>query len=60
MIVFAVLSWNVILEALLESEFIQRNGDTDDGPMSAHLVREITPKPEVLHSPIEVPVRLAI
>ncbi|KAI0748219.1 hypothetical protein C8Q80DRAFT_1104066 [Daedaleopsis nitida] len=32
-----LLSWNVILEALLESEFIQRNGDTDDGPMSAHL-----------------------
>ncbi|TFK89146.1 hypothetical protein K466DRAFT_545801 [Polyporus arcularius HHB13444] len=32
-----LLSWDVILEALLESEFIQRNGDDEDGPMSAHL-----------------------
>ncbi|CDO71214.1 hypothetical protein BN946_scf184863.g9 [Trametes cinnabarina] len=32
-----LLSWDVILEALLEGEFIQRNGDDEDGPMSAHL-----------------------
>ncbi|TBU65728.1 hypothetical protein BD310DRAFT_803111 [Dichomitus squalens] len=32
-----LLSWNVLLEALLESEFIQRNGDDEDGPLSAHL-----------------------
>ncbi|KAI0831397.1 hypothetical protein BC628DRAFT_1312212 [Trametes gibbosa] len=32
-----LLSWDVILETLLESEFIQRNGDDEDGPMSAHL-----------------------
>ncbi|KAI8998560.1 hypothetical protein BD414DRAFT_519687 [Trametes punicea] len=32
-----LLSWDVILETLLEGEFIQRNGDDEDGPMSAHL-----------------------
>ncbi|KAI9070388.1 hypothetical protein FKP32DRAFT_1586228 [Trametes sanguinea] len=32
-----LLSWDVVLEALLEGEFIQRNGDDEDGPMSAHL-----------------------
>ncbi|KAI0362213.1 hypothetical protein OH77DRAFT_1416438 [Trametes cingulata] len=32
-----LLSWDVVLETLLESEFIQRNGDDEDGPMSAHL-----------------------
>ncbi|KAI1795782.1 hypothetical protein LXA43DRAFT_1163651 [Ganoderma leucocontextum] len=32
-----LLSWDILLEALLETEFIQRNGDDEDGPMSAHL-----------------------
>ncbi|KAI0324520.1 hypothetical protein GY45DRAFT_1288775 [Cubamyces sp. BRFM 1775] len=32
-----LLSWDVILEALLEGEFVQKNGDDEDGPMSAHL-----------------------
>ncbi|KAI0670290.1 hypothetical protein C8Q78DRAFT_114403 [Trametes maxima] len=32
-----LLSWDVVLEALLESDFIQRNGDDEDGPMSAYL-----------------------
>ncbi|KAH9856975.1 hypothetical protein C2E23DRAFT_892456 [Lenzites betulinus] len=31
-----LLSWDVVLESLLESEFIQQNGDEEDGPMSAH------------------------
>lgn len=35
---FSVLSWSVILEALLESEFLRKNGDDEDGPISAHLV----------------------
>lgn len=34
----AVLSWDILFEALLETEFIQKNGDDEDGPMSAHLV----------------------
>ena len=33
-----MLSWDVILEALLEGEFVQKSGDDEDGPMSAHLV----------------------
>ncbi|KAH9946036.1 uncharacterized protein BXZ73DRAFT_86240 [Epithele typhae] len=32
-----LLSWQVLLEALLEAEFNQRNGDDEEGPMSAHL-----------------------
>ncbi|KAI0780831.1 hypothetical protein BD413DRAFT_500442 [Trametes elegans] len=32
-----LLSWDVILETLLESEYVQRNGDEEDGAMSAHL-----------------------
>ena len=33
-----VLSWDILLEALLEGEFAQKNGDDEEGPMSAHLV----------------------
>ncbi|GBE81969.1 hypothetical protein SCP_0403450 [Sparassis crispa] len=32
-----VLSWECILETLLESDFMQRNGDNEDGPAAAHL-----------------------
>lgn len=27
------------MESLLENDFMQRNGDSEDGPASAHLVR---------------------
>ncbi|KAH7914698.1 hypothetical protein BJ138DRAFT_1143394 [Hygrophoropsis aurantiaca] len=32
-----VLSWNTIIEALLEDDYMQNNGTNDDGPAAAHL-----------------------
>ncbi|OBZ75571.1 hypothetical protein A0H81_04216 [Grifola frondosa] len=32
-----MLSWDAIFETLLENDFMQRNGDDEDGPASAHL-----------------------
>ncbi|TCD71881.1 hypothetical protein EIP91_000013 [Steccherinum ochraceum] len=32
-----VLSWEAILESLLENDFVQRNGDNEDGAASAYL-----------------------
>ncbi|THH33844.1 hypothetical protein EUX98_g253 [Antrodiella citrinella] len=32
-----VLTWDAIMESLLENDFMQRNGDSEDGPASAHL-----------------------
>ncbi|KAH8106968.1 hypothetical protein BXZ70DRAFT_1003857 [Cristinia sonorae] len=32
-----VLSWEAILESLLENDFMQQNGDSEDGPASAYL-----------------------
>ncbi|KAI0928528.1 hypothetical protein AcW1_005746 [Taiwanofungus camphoratus] len=32
-----VLSWDHIIETLLENDFMQRNGDDEDGPAAAHL-----------------------
>ena len=36
-----MLSWDVLLESLLESEFALKNGDDEEGPMSAHLVSKL-------------------
>ncbi|TFK54850.1 hypothetical protein OE88DRAFT_1674178 [Heliocybe sulcata] len=32
-----VLSWDVIVEMILEDDYLQKNGDNEDGPASAHL-----------------------
>ncbi|EGO21469.1 hypothetical protein SERLADRAFT_372111 [Serpula lacrymans var. lacrymans S7.9] len=32
-----VISWDVIIETLLEDEYLQKNGDDEDGPAAAHL-----------------------
>ena len=36
--IIEVLSWNVIIETLLEGDYAQRMGDDGDGPAAAHLV----------------------
>ena len=33
-----VLSWSTTLETLLEYDYLQTNGNGDDGPAAAHLV----------------------
>ncbi|EPQ58100.1 hypothetical protein GLOTRDRAFT_72136 [Gloeophyllum trabeum ATCC 11539] len=32
-----VLSWDVIVEMILEDDYLQKNGNNEDGPASAHL-----------------------
>lgn len=34
-----VLSWDVILETLLEDDYVQKHGGNDEGAVAAHLVR---------------------
>jgi hypothetical protein len=34
-----VLTWETIIDTLLESDFLARNGGYDDGAVAAHLVR---------------------
>lgn len=34
-----VLSWSTIIETLLEYDYLQTNGNDEDGPAAAHLVR---------------------
>ncbi|KAI0054105.1 hypothetical protein FA95DRAFT_1480391 [Auriscalpium vulgare] len=36
-VAWKVVSWPVIVEALLEEDYIQQNGENEDGPASAHL-----------------------
>lgn len=33
-----VLAWETIIEALLETDFLERNGNLEDGAAAAHLV----------------------
>lgn len=35
----AVLSWDVVIETLLETDFLVKNGNAEDGAAAAHLVR---------------------
>jgi hypothetical protein len=35
-----VLSWNTVIETLLEYDYLQHNSNDEDGPAAAHLVRQ--------------------
>ncbi|EGN95947.1 hypothetical protein SERLA73DRAFT_93794 [Serpula lacrymans var. lacrymans S7.3] len=51
-----VISWDVIIETLLEDEYLQKNGDDEDGPAAAHLVSIVLLSLKMLASGIEIDV----
>ncbi|KAF9246494.1 hypothetical protein BU15DRAFT_40292 [Melanogaster broomeanus] len=48
------LSWNVIIEALLEDSYLQNNGNNEDGPAAAHLVSLLLLSVQMMESGIEI------
>ncbi|KAF8844936.1 hypothetical protein BDN67DRAFT_942465 [Paxillus ammoniavirescens] len=48
------LSWDVIIEALLEDNYLQHNGNNEDGPAAAHLVSLLLLSLQMMESGIEI------
>jgi len=46
-----VLSWDAIIETLLEDDYLQKHGGTDDGAAAAHLVIMISSTGEIFVNP---------